>query len=62
MGCQPTGCVRSSIAMDRQLKTLVRELDARSLEATWQGIGQLLAVFTASKRANYLTNAGYASA
>jgi hypothetical protein len=36
--------------------------NARSLEATWRGIGQLLAAFTANECANYFTNAGYASA
>src|ERR1700675_732315 len=45
-----------------KLKTLLRKLDARSLEATWRGIGQLLAVFTPAECANYLRNAGYASA
>ena len=45
-----------------KLKTLLRKLDARSLEATWRGIGQLLTAFTANECANYFTNAGYASA
>ena len=43
-----------------KLKTLLRKLDARSLEATWRGI--VLAAFTANECANYFTNAGYASA
>jgi hypothetical protein len=32
-----------------KLKTLLRKLDARSLEATWRGTGQLLAAFTANE-------------
>jgi transposase len=45
-----------------KLKTLLRKLDARSSEATWRGIGQLLAAFTPNECANYFANAGYASA
>jgi transposase len=44
-----------------KLKTLLRKLDARSIEATWQGIGLLLDRFTPSECANYLENSGYAS-
>lgn len=44
-----------------KLKTLLRKLDARSIEATWQGIGQLLDTFTAEECASYFRNAGYAS-
>ena len=45
-----------------KLKTLLRKADARSIEATWKHIGVLLDRFTAEERANYLVNAGYASA
>jgi transposase len=45
-----------------KLKTLLRKLDPRSVEATWQGIGQLLDHFTAEECANYFRNSGYASA
>ncbi len=44
-----------------KLKTLLRKLDARTIEATWRRIGVLLDRFTPSECANYLTNAGYAS-
>jgi len=45
-----------------KLKTLLRKLDPRSVEATWRAIGQLLDAFTAEECANYFANAGYASA
>jgi len=45
-----------------KLKTLLRKLDPRSIEATWRGIGQLLGHFTAEECANYFRNSGYASA
>lgn len=45
-----------------KLKTLLRKLDARTIETTWRGIGALLDAFTPTECANYLTNAGYASA
>ena len=44
-----------------KLKTLLRKIDARSIEATWKAIGSLLDTFTPDECANYLTNAGYAS-
>jgi transposase len=44
-----------------KLKSLLRKLDARSIEATWRGIGHLLNTFTADECANYLKNSGYAS-
>ena len=44
------------------LKTLLRKLDPRTVEATWQGIGQLLSLFTPDECANYFANSGYASA
>ena len=45
-----------------KLKTLLRKTDPRTIEATWRGIGSLLDRFTPKECANYLTNAGYASA
>jgi len=45
-----------------KLKTLLRKADERTVEATWARIGQLLDVFAPAECANYLKNAGYASA
>ena len=45
-----------------KIKTLLRKADARTIEATWRGIGRLLDHFTPQECANYLANAGYASA
>jgi transposase len=45
-----------------KLKTLLRKLDPRTIEATWRGIGTLLDQFSPQECANYLVNAGYASA
>jgi transposase len=45
-----------------KLKTLLRKLDARTVEATWRGISRLLDAFTPMECANYFRNAGYASA
>ena len=45
-----------------KLKTLLRKTDPRTIEATWRGIGQFLDAFTPQECANYLVNAGYASA
>jgi transposase len=45
-----------------KLKTLLRKLDTRSVDATWRAIGRLLATFTPEECANYFANAGYASA
>ena len=45
-----------------KLKTLLRKTDPRTIEATWRGIGDLLGHFTPAECANYLVNAGYASA
>src|SRR6476619_5223375 len=45
-----------------KLKTLLRKTDPRTIEATWRGIGELLGHFTPAECANYLVNAGYASA
>lgn len=44
-----------------KLKTLLRKAAERTIEATWQRIGELLDQFTASECANYLANSGYAS-
>jgi len=45
-----------------KLRTLLRKADPRSVEATWRQIGALLDRFTPQECANYLLNAGYASA
>ena len=45
-----------------KLKTLLRKAAERTVEATWKRIGNLLAEFTPQECANYLANAGYASA
>jgi transposase len=45
-----------------KLKTLMRKAAERSVEATWKRIGALLQCFTPNECANYLRNAGYASA
>ncbi len=44
-----------------KLKTLLRKADERSVEATGQRIGDLLANFSAKECAAYLRHAGYAS-
>ncbi len=36
-----------------KLKTLLRKIDARSIEATWKAIGSLLDTFTPDECANY---------
>jgi transposase len=45
-----------------KLKALLRKADERSIEDTWKRIGSLLDCFSPAECANYLTNAGYASA
>jgi hypothetical protein len=47
--------------MFAKLKTLLPKAAARSVEATWKGIGRLLQEFSPQECANYLTNAGYAA-
>ncbi len=42
--------------------SLLRKADERTSEATWKRIGALLDHFTPQECANYLVNAGYASA
>ena len=44
-----------------KLKTLLRKAGERTVEATWQRIGQLLDSFTPAECANYFVNSGYAS-
>jgi transposase len=45
-----------------KLKTLLRKAAERTVEDTWKRIGILLEAFTANECANYIANAGYASA
>ena len=45
-----------------KMKTLLRKADARTIEDTWRTIGALLNSFIPTECANYLKNAGYASA
>jgi transposase len=45
-----------------KLKALLRKAGERTIETTWRRIGQLLDAFTKAECANYLRNAGYASA
>ena len=45
-----------------KLKTLLRKAEERTVEATWRRIGELLDHFTPTECANYIRNAGYASA
>ena len=44
-----------------KLKALLRKAGERTVEATWNRIGKLLAYFKPSECANYFRNAGYAS-
>lgn len=44
-----------------KLKRLLRKAAERTVEATWQRIGQLLDAFHPQECANYLRNSGYAS-
>jgi transposase len=45
-----------------KLETLLRKTDPRTIEATWRRIGNLHGYFTPKECANYLANAGDASA
>ena len=47
--------------MFAKLKTLLRKTAARSVEATWRRIGQLLTQFTPNECANHFIDAGYAA-
>ena len=42
-----------------KLKQLLRKENARSVEATWRSIGDVLQRFPATECANYLVNSGY---
>ena len=44
-----------------KLKTLLRKAAARTTDALWDAIADVLAAFTPNERANYLAHAGYAS-
>lgn len=48
--------------MFAKLKHRLRNAAERTAEATWKRIGSLLDAFSAEECANYLANAGYASA
>ena len=43
-----------------KLKAMLRKAAARTREALWNTIGQLLGTFTPAECQNYLTNSGYA--
>lgn len=45
-----------------KIKALLRKAETRTVETTWRQIGALLDHFTPAECANYLKNAGYASA
>lgn len=42
-----------------KLKALLRKIAARAVDALWNAIGQLLALFPSHECANYFANAGY---
>jgi transposase len=44
-----------------KLKHLMRMAEPRTIEATWQKVGQILDLFSPAECANYLKNSGYAS-
>jgi transposase len=48
--------------MFAKLKLLLRKAAARTVDTTWQRIGELLDAFPPDECANYLRNSGYASA
>lgn len=48
--------------MFAKLKLLLRKAAERTVDATWQRIGELLDTFPPHECANYLRNSGYASA
>ena len=45
-----------------KLKHFLRKAAERTIKATWKRIGALLELFSHAECANYLVNAGYASA
>jgi hypothetical protein len=61
--CRPTAptSTRSSSSSPSS-STLVRKAEPRTIEATWRKLGDLLDLFSPAECANYLSNAGYASA
>ena len=44
-----------------KLKHLLRDAQAREIEAMWRKVGELLDLFSAGECANYLRNSGYVS-
>lgn len=44
-----------------KLKHLLRKAEARTVEATWRKVGDLLDLFSPTECANYVRNSGYAS-
>lgn len=44
-----------------KLKHLVRQAQPRSVETTWQTVGELLDLFSPKECSNYLRNSGYVS-
>ena len=44
-----------------KLKHLLRKAEARTVEATWRTVGELLDLFPPDECANYIRNSGYAS-
>ena len=44
-----------------KLKHLLRDAQAREIEAMWRKVGELLDLFSADECANYLRNSGYVS-
>lgn len=44
-----------------KLKTLLRKVEARTVDTLWQAVGNLVPTFKLQECANYFRNAGYAS-
>lgn len=44
-----------------KLKTLLRKVEARTVDTLWQAVGKLIPAFKQPECANYFRNAGYAS-
>jgi hypothetical protein len=53
---------RAQRRSDRVFGKILRKAAERTVEATWKRIGELLASFTPTERADDFANAGYASA
>jgi transposase len=47
--------------MFSKLKRLLRKVNARTIDATWQALGELLDRFSPKECSNYIRDAGYAS-